>query len=116
MIGKSNATARVGFYLVPQFSMIAFSSAIEPLRMANQLTGMEHYHWGLISSDGEPVSCSNGISIAADYAAGTREQFDAVFVCSGINIHKLDDEPGLLWLKQLEKSGTILGAVCTGTA
>lgn len=115
MIGKANATAHIGFYLVPQFSMIAFSSAIEPLRMANQLTGQEHYSWSLISSDGEPVRCSNGISIAADFAAGNRERYDAVFVCSGINIHRVNDEPGMLWLKQLDKTGTTLGAVCTGT-
>ena len=115
MIGKANATAHIGFYLVPQFSMIAFSSAIEPLRMANQLSGQELYSWSLVSSDGEPVLCSNGISIAADDKAGSRERFDAVIVCSGINIHKIDDEPGMLWLKQLEKTGTILGAVCTGT-
>lgn len=115
MIGKANATAHIGFYLVPQFSMIAFSSAIEPLRMANQLTGQEHYTWSLISSDGEPVRCSNGISIAADFAAGNRERYDAVFVCSGINIHRVNDEPGMLWLKQLDKTGTTLGAVCTGT-
>ena len=115
MIGKANTPAHIGFYLVPQFSMIAFSSAVEPLRMANQLTGVEHYTWSLISSDGEPVQCSNGIGIAADYAAGNRERFDAVFVCSGINIHRITDEAGLLWFKQLDKAGTILGAVCTGT-
>ena len=115
MIGKANATAHIGFYLVPQFSMIAFSSAIEPLRMANQLSGTEYYSWSLISSNGEPVQCSNGITIAADMPAGNRERFDAVFVCSGVNIHRIEDEPGLLWLKQLDKAQTILGAVCTGT-
>lgn len=115
MIGKANATAHIGFYLVPQFSMIAFASAIEPLRMANQLTGSQHYRWSLISSDGAPVTCSNGIAMATDFSTNTRERFDAVFVCSGINIHRLEDEPGIQWLKQLDKAGTILGAVCTGT-
>ncbi len=115
MIGKANATAHIGFYLVPQFSMIAFSSAIEPLRMANQLSGSEYYSWSLISSNGEPVQCSNGITIAADMPAGNRERFDAVIVCSGVNIHRIEDEPGLLWLKQLDKAQTVLGAVCTGT-
>ncbi len=115
MIGKANATAHIGFYVIPHFSMIAFSSAVEPLRMANQLTGIKHYHWSLISTDGQPVQCSNGIELSADFAAGTRERFDAVFVCSGVNIHRIDDEAGILWLKQLDKVGTVLGAVCTGT-
>ncbi len=115
MIGGSNTTARIGFYLVPQFSMIAFSSAIEPLRMANQLSGQELYNWSMISSDGAPVACSNGISIAVDHAAGGHTNYDAVFVCSGINIHRIDDIPAIQWLKQLEKAGVTLGAVCTGT-
>jgi len=115
MIGKANATAHIGFYLVPQFSMIAFASALEPLRMANQLTGAQHYNWSLISTDGAPVTCSNGISIAADFSTSSRERFDAVFVCSGVNIHRLNDEAGIQWLKQLDKAGTVLGAVCTGT-
>jgi len=115
MIGKANATAHIGFYLVPQFSMIAFSCAIEPLRMANQLAGAEHYNWSLISSDGESVQCSNGIDIAVDHAAGNRERFDAVLVCSGINIHRIQDEAGMAWLKQLDKAETVLGAICTGT-
>lgn len=115
MIGNTSSTAHIGFYLVPHFSMIAFASALEPLRMANQLTGVKHYRWSLISSNGEAVECSNGISIATEYAAGNRERFDAVFVCSGLNIHRIDDEEAILWLKQLDKAGTILGAVCTGT-
>jgi len=115
MIGKPNTPAHVGFYLMPHFSLIAFSCAIEPLRMANQLSGVEHYRWSLISSEGQTVQCSNGISFAVDHAAGNRERFDAVFVCSGINIHRISDEPGVMWLKQLAKADTVLGAICTGT-
>ena len=29
----------ISLVLLPQFTLLAFSSAIEPLRMANQLTG-----------------------------------------------------------------------------
>ena len=33
------------FLLVPNFSMIAFATAIEPLRIANRLLGHEAYRW-----------------------------------------------------------------------
>src|SRR5690606_39574586 len=33
------APYRVGFVLLPDFSMIAFSAALEPLRTANRITG-----------------------------------------------------------------------------
>ncbi|MBW8055866.1 MAG: GlxA family transcriptional regulator, partial [Nitrospira sp.] len=34
-----------GFLLVPNYSMIAFSCAIEPLRMANRLSNKHLYQW-----------------------------------------------------------------------
>lgn len=49
------------FLLLPQMTMLAFSSAVEPLRIANQLTGRCLYRWHLISEDGCPVRCSNGV-------------------------------------------------------
>jgi len=115
MIGSADTTARIGFYLVPQFSMMAFASAVEALRMANQLSGKALYEWCLISSDAQPVLASNAIELAVNHGAVTKEHYDAVFVCGGINIHQLTDDAGVLWLRQLDKRGTVLGAICTGT-
>lgn len=115
MIGSRETTARIGFYLVPQFSMLAFSSALEVLRMANQLSEQTLYRWTLSSSDGNPVACSNGLSLSVEHGAQTRERYDAVFVCAGLNVHLLHDEKGMQWLRQLDKQGTVLGAICTGT-
>jgi len=115
MIGSREVTARIGFYLVPQFSMLAFSSAVEVLRMANQLSGQTLYRWTLSSSDGQPVACSNGLSLAVEHSAQTRERYDAVFVCAGLNVHMVNDDLALQWLRQLDKQGVVLGAVCTGT-
>lgn len=95
--------------------MLPFSSLVESLRMANQLSGRELYRWSLVSRDGEPVTCSNGISIAVSHGTQTRERYDAAFVCSGLNVHLLHDEAGIQWLRQLDKQGAVLGAVCTGT-
>ncbi len=115
MIGSRETTARIGFYLMPQFTLIAFSSAVEVLRMANQLSGQTLYRWTLCSSDGKPVTSSNGIVLNAEHAAQTRERYDAVFVCGGMNIHMVHDEPGMHWLRQLDKQGAVLGGICTGT-
>lgn len=115
MIGSRETTARIGFYLVPQFTMIAFSSAIEVLRMANQLSGQTLYQWTLSSSDGQPVTCSNGIALNVEHSAQTRERYDAVFVCGGLNVHMVQDEACAQWLRKLDKQGTVIGAICTGT-
>ena len=54
---RSTAPVRLAFFLAPQFPMIAFSSAIEPLRQANRLSGRSLYEWRLASIDGDPVDC-----------------------------------------------------------
>ena len=39
----------VSFVLLPKFTLLAFSAAIEPLRMANQLTGQVFFEWQTLS-------------------------------------------------------------------
>ena len=46
----------IGLVLIPNFSMIAFTSAIEPLRLANRSGGGELYAWRLFSVDGRRVA------------------------------------------------------------
>ncbi len=54
------------FFLVPNFSMIAFATAIEPLRIANRILGYDAYQWRLTSVDGKPVTASNGVECAVN--------------------------------------------------
>ncbi len=35
----------IGFLLLDNFTLISLASAVEPLRMANQLSGRELYRW-----------------------------------------------------------------------
>ena len=46
------------FFLVPDFTMIAFATALDPLRSANRMLGYEAYKWRLASIDGRPVRAS----------------------------------------------------------
>ena len=45
--------------------MIAFTTAIEPLRLANRMMGRDFYSWRLASMDGAPVVASNGVTVNA---------------------------------------------------
>ncbi|PID65349.1 MAG: hypothetical protein CR977_01165 [Gammaproteobacteria bacterium] len=56
----------VAFLILDNFSLMAFSSAIEPMRAVNRLIGESVYDWQLYSLDGQPVSASNGVSISVD--------------------------------------------------
>lgn len=106
---------RIGFLHVPNYSAIAFSTAIEPLRMANQLTGKHLYDWPVITLDGNPVAASNALAVTPDASVHTAGRLDMLFVCGGTNIHEACDKRILTWLRQLARQKITLGAVCTGT-
>lgn len=118
MIGTPGVPSRIGFYLLPRFSLLAFSSAVEPLRMANRLAGESLYLWSLIGATGPGVASSNGLVAPVDLSLSEgipAQSFDAVFVCSGESVQLVQDDAGLNWLRQLVKAGVTLGGICTGT-
>ena len=111
----------IGFLLVPDFSMIAFTTAIEPLRVANRMAGKELYGWVVLSKDGGPVRSSSGIVTGADMSVGEVQRassygrpIDMVIVCAGINVERYRDDEVYGWLRRMERVGADIGAVCTG--
>ena len=67
-IPSEPAEREVGFLLVSSFSMLPFIAAIEPLRVANRLSGRSLYSWRLFTVDGEPAVANNGMAQAVDSA------------------------------------------------
>ena len=63
-------TRLFSFLLLPEFTLLALSSAVDPLRIANQLAQKLLYRWQVLSEDGDPVRSSLGVEVGAD-AAGT---------------------------------------------
>ena len=72
---QSEYPERIGFLSLPRFSMMAFLSAVEPLRVANRLHGRELYSWHVFSADGQPVEASNGMTVAAEASLGDIKSF-----------------------------------------
>ena len=117
MIGKVDGAEpiEIGFFLVPGFSMIAFASAVEPLRLANRVAGRTIYVWRAYSADGNPVSASNSFRAMADAAIGDATSPQVLIVCSGIGAEHYRNEALSAKLRYLARHGTLLGAVCTGS-
>ncbi len=105
---------RVSFLLIPDFSMAAFSAAIEPLRLANYATGKTLYEWEILSREGEPVAASNGVTVQVDRGIPEAPRPDNVIVCSGLGAHLYQDTVVFGWLRRWSREGAHLGAVCTG--
>ncbi|MBN3562757.1 GlxA family transcriptional regulator [Aliamphritea spongicola] len=106
---------RFGFLLVSKYSMIAISSAIEPLRMANRLLGKNLFTWTIITADGNPEPASNDLMLAADCSFNDIPELDIVFVCSGVDVNGVYNTDIQKVLHNLARKKVILGGLCTGT-
>jgi len=93
--------------------MIALTSAIEPLRHANHMAGVEYYQWNVFSEQGLPVAASNGLSISVAGTLGDITGGSTVVLCGGPNIES-HTSPGLVaWLRKTARHGRDIGALCT---
>lgn len=104
----------IHFLLLPKLTMLAFSSAVEPLRVANQVSNKELYRWFLLTEDGKPIRCSNGIAITPDSEIRNLPRSSLVFVCSGIEPSESVSPTILSWINRQKAFGSQLGGICTG--
>lgn len=106
---------RFGFLLVPDFSLIALSTAVDPLRLANSVMGRTAFDYVTIGLRHEPVVSSDGISVLPDEEMGQSSQFDAVFVVGPNPIPRHVNGDIVRWLRQLAANGVVLGGIDTGS-
>jgi len=112
---KPDRPIRLAFLLLPQFSMMAFSAALEPLRAANRLGGRQLYDWRLVSNDGQAVTASNGIAIAVNDSRDTLKQPDLLVACVGLEPLDASANTSLRgWLRRLAGHGCQVGGISGG--
>lgn len=103
------------FLLVPEFSLMPFTAAIEPLRVANRMQGSELYTWRTLSKDGGPVRASSGAVVQVDGMLRLIGLADAVVVCAGINAYDHLDPDLAAQLRRASRQGALIGSVCSGS-
>jgi transcriptional regulator GlxA family with amidase domain len=118
---KPASKRSIVFFLVPNFTLIAFSTAVEPLRLANRMLGYDAYSWRLASADGLPVKASSGVEIAVQASLEDErrkmsgpDRPSMVIVCSGINVEKYHNRSVFAWLREEYNRGVAIGGLCTG--
>ena len=105
----------VGFLTLTNFSMIAFTNALEILRMANYLLGEQIYQWSVFSVDGKPVEASNGLSVNKTMQLNYTNMPDVLLVCGGVDIQHAVTPDVIKLLTQASKHNMWLGGLCTGS-
>ena len=102
------------FLLLPRLTMLAFSSAVEPLRIANQVTNKELFRWFTMTPDGLPVRCSNRVLITPDRAMEPVPREAYSFVCSGTEPLEACSDDALFWIRRQRAFGGRVGGICSG--
>jgi len=109
------------FFLVPDFTMVAFATALEPLRIANRMLGYEAYRWRLASADGKPVPASNGVLCAVNTSLDEErrkmagpERPSMAIICTGMDVEKYHNKSVFAWLREEYNRGVAVGGLCTG--
>ena len=113
MTPSTPAPQEVHFLLLPEFSVMGFVSAIEPLRVANRFRA-HSYRWHILSLDAAPVIASNGMSINADSAFADAKDVKLLFVVAGFNPLAPYSPRLARWLRSTRDAGGKLGAIDTG--
>lgn len=105
---------KYAFLTLPNYSLIALTNAVEPLRMANRVAGQNLYEWTIVSLDGRPARASSGLDLAPTIALDKLGPADILFVCGGVNVREAVTPALLSTLRRQSERGIALGGLCTG--
>ena len=103
----------IAVLLVPQFTAIALSSVLEPLRIANRYIARP-YRWVLVSADGEPVPDRNGVKVAVDCALSEVGEVGTLLVVADAQPTRRLERVIMPVLRRLARAGATIGGVDTG--
>ena len=109
---------RIGFLLAPRFTLSAFATFVDVLRLAaDDGDGSRPIRcsWKVISTDMAPVQASCCARIEPDERLGDPARFDYIFVVGGL----IEGGPGLspehsAFLRRAAQARVALGGLCTG--
>ena len=105
----------IGFLLLPDFSLMSYASAVEPLRAANQLAGRSLYRWCNAAPGDKPAIASNGTAVLPDLPFGSDGAgIDLMMVCAGGNPATFRDKKTFAWLRRLARNGISIGGISGG--
>ena len=102
------------FLLVENFSHLAFSCAVEPLRIANHVAGVDLYCWSFASQDGAFALASNGSETRVSLNFKQAGDSDYVFALSGLGVQSAATTSLLAAIRRARVHGARIGALCSG--
>lgn len=112
-VSPSAKLTRVGFLLLPQFSLMVLSGALELLREANAQAGKTLFETALYSTAGGGIECAGG-AVVQTMTLPEGNNIDAAFVVSEVPLPQTGHDDIVRWLAALGGREATLGGIGTG--
>lgn len=109
-----DAPLRLGFLMFDGFPMACLTSAIEPLRAANEIMGERHFEWVLVAETANPVRSSADVRFEPDVTLAECSGLDQIYLLSPPTAQFTDPRRSPARLRWLDRTGTTLGAFSGG--
>jgi len=101
------------FVLLPRFSLLALSCAIDALRAANNDSAEPQYRWTLASADTASVESSSGIALPTLLLDGV-DRASVIALCGGDSSHTYRSKALTHWLRLEAQRKTNIGSLSDG--
>lgn len=111
---KSQKSTKLGFLIFPGFPMACLTSAIEPLRAANEIADQDAFGWRLISENGERIRSSAEIGFDPDLPLNEAGELDYLFLLSSPRSRFNDVKASDGLLRRYARHGIRMGAISGG--
>jgi transcriptional regulator GlxA family with amidase domain len=108
------ATCSLGFLLFPGFPMACLTSAIEPLRAANEITGRREFSWTLVGEEAAPIRSSAEVRFDPDLSLADVKGLDCLMLLSSPTSRFDNPRKANAQLRWLDRTGMVLGAFSGG--
>ena len=113
-MGQAAPPLRLGFLMFPGFPMACLTSAIEPLRAANEICGRREFVWRLVAETAAPVRSSAEIGFDPDQTLQETDGLDHLYLLAPPTAEYADPRRSPARLRWLDRTGITLGAFSGG--
>jgi transcriptional regulator GlxA family with amidase domain len=106
---------RFAFLMLPRYSMLAASCAIEALRHANQILGRRAFEWSIFSAWSDPPPSSSGLQLGPQQPIAAFRGADVILVHASYDAEASATRPVLGFLRRQAALQRLIGGIETGS-
>jgi len=101
--------------VLPQSSILAVASTLDPLRAANRHLGRDAFRWRVVSPDGRAVPLTCGIELPSNGTLAAAEGADALIVIAGFRQSEVATVPLIRDLSRTAPRFAAIGGIDAGS-